>query len=128
MIDSPSGRVPKSPPDGISREQKLVAAEFFWVALYWFSDFREFIDAELGQTEQWAPHKALGAPTPRARPGGLSATPSSSDPLPKLLGSLMSRKKIIKMLRGIWTLFDTDILENQKPAKKQLALGTKLIG
>jgi hypothetical protein len=39
------------------------------------------------------------------------------------------QKKIFKKFRGIWTSFGTDILENQKQAKKQqLALGTKLIG
>ena len=42
---------------------------------------------------------------------------------------LLCLEKIIKKIRGNWTLFGIDFLENQKQAKKQqLALGTKLIG
>ena len=38
----------------------------FWVALCWFSDFREFIEAELG-TKQQGPHEALGNAYPPRR-------------------------------------------------------------
>ena len=65
-----------------------------------------------------------GTPPPGARPGGSWPPPLASGPLPKLLVSLMSRKKISKKFRGIWTSFGTDILENQKHAKKT-ATGTE---
>ena len=61
--------------------------------LCWFSDFREFIDVELGQTEPRGPHEPPGrALTPWARSGASWATAPSSRPLPKLPGSLMSKK------------------------------------
>ena len=61
MVESPSDRVPKKALDGISREQKLATAEIgFWLALYWFPDFREFIEVELGQTEPRGPHEPPG--------------------------------------------------------------------
>ena len=61
MIDSPSGRVRKRPPDGIAEEQRLAVAErLFLLALYWFPNICEFIELELGQTESRGPHKATG--------------------------------------------------------------------
>jgi hypothetical protein len=83
------------PPDGISREQELTAAEkVFCRLLCCFPDFREFIEVELGQTEQRWAHEAPGRATPTgARPGGSWPPPLFSGPVPKLLVSLMSRKK-----------------------------------
>ena len=70
------------------------AGKVFRGLLCWFPDFREFIEAELGQTEPRGPHEPPGcAPPPRARRGASWVTAPSSHPLPKLPGSLMSRKK-----------------------------------
>ena len=98
--------------------------------LYWFPDFREFIEAELGQTEPRGPHKPPGCTLPPRR------TLVPRGPLLHLLalsrsfqGLLYPEKKIAKKFHGIWTSLGTDILKNQKQAKKQqLTLGTKLIG
>ena len=95
MIESPSDRVPEKASRWISREHELAAAEkVFRGLLCWFPDFRVFIEVELGQTEQRWAHEAPGHATPPgARPGGSWPPPLSSGPLPKLLVSLMSRKK-----------------------------------
>jgi hypothetical protein len=96
----------------------VAAEKVFRGLLCYFPDFREFIEAELGQTELRGPHEPPGrALPPWARLGASWATAPSSRPLPKHPGSLMSRKKISKKFRGIWTSFGTDILKNQKQAK-----------
>ena len=69
----------------------------FWVALWGFWNIWEFIALELGQTEPRGTHKASGrAYPPRACPVALASPRRSSGPPPKLLGSLLSRKKSSK--------------------------------
>jgi hypothetical protein len=88
----------KRPPDGITEEQRLaVAKKFFRVALCWFHNIWEFIEVELGQTEPWGAHKATGRGAPWARRVALPSPRTSSGFLPKLLGSLMSRKNLQKV-------------------------------
>ena len=49
MIESPSGECRKRPQDGISREQKLVAAEkYFWCSLWSKGDIWIIIEEKLG--------------------------------------------------------------------------------
>ena len=94
MIDSPPAEYRKRPPDGISREQELAVAEkVFRGLLCWFSDFREFIVEELGQTELCGPHEPPGRAPLGPRPVALWPPREVSGFLPKLPGSLMSRKK-----------------------------------
>ena len=117
MIDSPSGRVPKRPPDGIAEEQKLAAAgTVFWVALCWFPDFREFIEVELGQTEPRGAHKESGHAYPPRHallPCRLLICLLVPPKAPRV--SLV-QKKINKKFRSVRTSFGTDFLENQKQA------------
>jgi hypothetical protein len=56
---------------------------------------------------------------PGARPGGSWPPPLYSGPLPKLLVSLMSRKKSPKS----FVAFGTDILKNQEQAKTATGTG-----
>ena len=71
-----------------------MAEKVFRGLLYWFPNFREFIEVELGQKGQRWAHEAPGRATPPgACPGGSWPPPLSSGLLPKLLVSLMSRKK-----------------------------------
>ena len=101
-----------------------MAEKVFRGLLRWFPDFRKLIEVELGQTEQRWAHEAPGHDTPPgASRGGSWPPPLSSGPLSKLLVSLMSRKKISKKFRGIWTSFGTDILENQKRQKTTTSTG-----
>ena len=52
VSESPSGRAPERSRDGISRRQKLAAAEkYFRGSLLWFRDFREFI-GERGRAKE----------------------------------------------------------------------------
>ena len=60
---------------------------------------------EEGAVAHEAPRRAQGG---GARPGGSWPPPLSSGLLPKLLVSLMYRKKISKKFHGIWTSFGTD--------------------
>jgi hypothetical protein len=56
--------------------------------------------------------------TPRAgNPVALWRPREASGLLSKSPGSLLSRKKISKKFRGIWTSFGTDFLKNQKQAE-----------
>ena len=58
-----------------------------------------------------------GAPAPPGAPWWLVATSSGFWPPPEASSVSYVQKKISKKFRGIWTSFDTDILENQKQAK-----------
>ena len=61
VIDSPSGRVPKKASRWDLVVQELASTEkLFRVDLCLFPDFREFIEAELGQTEPRGPHEPPG--------------------------------------------------------------------
>ena len=94
MIESPFGTVPERPPDGISQEQKLAVAEkVFRGLLYWFPNFREFIEVEVGQTEQRWAHEAPGHATPRGAPWWLVATSSVLWPSPKASSVSYVQKK-----------------------------------
>ena len=65
---SPSGRVPKRPPYGITEELKLPTVEkVFRVALLYNENIWEFIEVELGQEVPPGAHKPRGLP-PGARP------------------------------------------------------------
>ena len=57
------------------------------------------------------------APTPWARPPGLSPPRGSSGLLPKLRGSLLVQKKLIQSFFLVWTPFDNDFLKRQKQAE-----------
>ena len=84
---------------------------------------------ELGQTEPRGPHKASGRAPLGSRPVALWRLREPFWPPLQVSRVSFVQKKISKKFRGIWTSFGTDILKNQKQAKKQqLALGTKLIG
>ena len=109
----------KRPPDGISQEQKLAAAEkVFHGLLCWFPDFREFIEAELGQTEQRWSHEAPGrACLPPRRALGLVATSCVFWPSPEASRVCYVQKKISKKFRGIWTSFGAVYLKSQKQAE-----------
>ena len=104
------------PPDGIVEEQRLTAVgKVFWVALCWFPNFREFIEAELGQTKLHWPHKPLGrAQVPRGPLLHLLVPP-------KLPGSLIAKKsqKSSMAFRLRLVLIFCIV--------KKMALGTKLI-
>ena len=115
MVDSPPVEYRKRPPDGISREHKLAAAEKV---------------VELGQKGQRWAHEAPGRATPPgARPGGSWPPPLSSGPLPKLLVSLMSRKKSPKSFVAFGLCLVLIFWKTKNRQKKQqLPLGTKLIG
>ena len=74
VSESPSGRAPERSPDGISRKQKLAAAEkYFRGSLCWFGDFREFIGERGRAKEARGAHDLLGAP-PWGAPRGLVAS------------------------------------------------------
>ena len=58
----PSGRVPEKASRWDLVVLELAAAEkVFRGLLCWFHDFREFIEAELGQTEPRGPHEPPGS-------------------------------------------------------------------
>jgi hypothetical protein len=125
VIDSPSGRVPEKASrwDRGRTEtcggEKVTSGGSLLVFQY-LRIYRSGIRSD-GATR--------GPQGIRARPVALPSPRLPSGLLPKLTGSLMSRKKIVKKFRSVWSLFGTDFLENQKQAKKQqLSLSTRLIG
>ena len=68
VIVSPSGRVLEKASRWDLMVLELAAAEkVFRGLLYWFHDFREFIEIELGKTKPCGPHK----PPRRAYPLGV---------------------------------------------------------
>jgi hypothetical protein len=88
----------------------------FWVALYWFPDFIEFMELEVGQTELTWAHNHQGAP-PLGAPWCLVPHVSAFWLSPKASRVSFVQKKIIKKFHGIWTSFGIDFLENQKQAE-----------
>ena len=61
VIDSPSDRVPeKASRLDLVVLELVVVDKVFHGLLCWFHDFREFIEAELGQTEPRGPHTPPG--------------------------------------------------------------------
>jgi hypothetical protein len=88
-------------------EHRLAAAKkVFWVALYWFPDFRVFIEMELGQTEPRGAHKLRGPCCLVVSSFAFRSPPEAS--------RVLSSQKIDKKFHSIWTPFGTDFLENQK--------------
>ena len=76
----PPAEYRKRPPDGISREQKLVAVEKVFRGLpWWFLIFWEFIVVELGQTKLSGPHEVPGRALVACGP-----TPAPFDLIPAL--------------------------------------------
>ena len=66
MIESPLVECRKRPQDGISREQKLAAAEkYFWRALWYMGNIWVFMEQELGLEGLRGAHKPGGAPLGR---------------------------------------------------------------
>ena len=98
MIEPACCRVLEEASRWVSRGQELAVAEkVFCGLLYWFHDFREFIEAELGQTEPRGPHNIPG-----------HALVSCGPMVHRLVFSEAScvsfvQKKISKKFRGIWT-------------------------
>ena len=69
VIDSPSGKAPERPLDGIAEERRLVGGgKMFWLALWGFPNIWAFIEVELGQTEPRGAHKASGCAYPMGAP------------------------------------------------------------
>ena len=69
VIESPSGRVLEKASRWDLVVVELAAVEkVFRGLLYWFHDFREFIEAELGQMEPRGPHKPPGRAYPLGAP------------------------------------------------------------
>ena len=119
MIDSPSGGVPeKASRWDISRTEACGGGKSIsWTPLMVSRFMGIYSGGIRSKGAEVGPRGTRARLPPQARPGGSWPPPGSSGPLPKLLVSLMSRKKISKKFRGIWTSFGTDILENQKQAK-----------
>jgi hypothetical protein len=69
VIESPSCRVSEKASRWDLMVLELAAEEkVFRGLLYWFHDFREFIDAELGQTDPRGPHNTPGRAYPLGAP------------------------------------------------------------
>ena len=96
VISSPSGRVPEKASTWDRRRTeacgggKSVSGGSLGVP-----GISEFIEVELGQTEPHGAHKVIGG-SPRVRHVALSSPRLSYELLPKLLGSLMCKKKLSK--------------------------------
>ena len=118
----------KRSPDGISKKQRLAAAEkVFWLALCWFPDFREFIGLELGQTEQAWAHKLPGRPPGRSL---VACAPrfcllALSRNFQGLFCPEKNHQKVSWHLDFVWYWFPG---KPKTSRKQQLALGTRLIG
>ena len=106
VSESPSGRAPDRAPDGISRRQKLAAAEkYFRRSLPWFWIIRGFIGGRNREKEPWGPTSLLGAPEAAAR--GLVASPGALClGFQALCVSSVPEKKSFRRFYSVWTPFD----------------------
>jgi hypothetical protein len=125
----PAGRRQR-PQDGISRKQKLAAAEkYFRGSLWWLWDLWEFIGERDRAEGARGAHKPARRAPPRARLGGL--WPPGVPPCVVLKSSdaFLLWKKSSRRFYSVWTPFNILICKRSKTRKKQkLALGTELIG
>jgi hypothetical protein len=102
VIESPSGEVPAKVPRWDLEEQRLAATEkVFLVAPCWFSDFREFMELEVGQTELTWAHKPPGRDHPLGAPWWLVPHVSAFWLSPEASRVSFVQKKIIKKFQGI---------------------------
>ena len=122
-LNPPSGMAPERAPNGISRRQKLVAAEkYFWWSPDFFGIFREFRGRPEGP-------QACG---PRPPPGrGVGACGAPGAPLPWLPSSpifFRSKKNLFGDFLPFGLRFKISSKRGHKHGKKQeLTLGTELI-
>ena len=131
IIESPPADYRKRPQDGISREQRLLAAEKYFRGSLWYPEnLWEFIGRRVGLGGlPWA-HKPGGrALPPWARPCGLWPHGGSPALVSKLGRFLLVQEKSFRRFYSVWTPFKIPYLQYSKTRKKQkLALGTRLIG
>ena len=110
MIDSPSGRLPEKDPrwDLSGTEAYGGGKSISWTLLR-VSNFSGIYSIGIRSNGAlWAPRGTRARLPPQARPGGSWAPQGSSGLLPKLLGSLVVQKRIVKNWHRIWTILYVD--------------------
>ena len=124
MINAPSDKMPEKAQDGISRVQKVAAAEKYFGGRFWsFGNISEFIGQELGLEELRGAHKPSGR-APMAY--GLLETPLTSSPSPTCV--FWSKKNHCESfipfgLRLVFLFYKT----HKQGKKHKLAPGSELI-